>query len=1166
MCKPTTIIYQPLQRQFFLLVILSIVFSCSQNNPKKLNVSEKKNEWKPPVTIAGKAPIVTLLDTCPPPLTINIPAKKQDSFVTKINNSKTVIRPPETKPAGFIVLMQNYNTEQGLAASAVSGGCMDKSGNLWVATNGGGVSRYDGKSFTNYTTTVGLVSNWATNILEDEDRNVWIATGGGVSKYNGKSFTNYTIAHGLVNNFVRRVLQDKSGNLWFATQGGVSRYDGKVFKSFTTTDGLVNNWVTSILQDKRGNLWFGTAEGVSRYDGKSFKSYTSTEGPVKMYVSSIIEDKNGNLWFGTGGGVCQLDQNGSFKNYTPPLELTNKNVSSIHLDKKGNLWFGTMGEGVFRLKEDGSITNFDSNRGLTNNNVRSILEDNTGNLWFCTEDGISRFDQAGKFFEGYTTAQGLASNSVLSFCEDKNGNLWFGTTNGGVSCLDRERKTFTNYTTAQGLPGNTVRSIAEDKMGNLWFGTEDGICQLDPDRKVFKVYNTKQGLPENSTRWIKEDKKDNLWVCTRESGVFRLDKKRRSITTYTIEQGLAANNVRDITEDRSGNLWFTSVGGGISRFDQDISSFTNYGIGQGLAHNNAWAMLEDKNGNLWIGTEAGLSRFDGKSFTNYTTADGLLSDAVDDFEFDTEGVMWVGSKGFTALTGFADDKKQKSLQGGELRPSNELSNAELKDGGFKPVFEIYSYKTGYFGKPVGIMGVSHDGTIWAGTGGFEGDKLISFNFRGVHKNPTPPTVFIQDIKINNEPVCWYNLIAPVNHQNSHGEEEPIDNITTAPNITEEGTILGKILTDEQRKTMRHKFSDVKFDSITRFYPLPVNLVLPYLHNNLTFDFAAIEPARPFLVRYQYMLEGYDKEWSPVSDQTSAAFGNMYEGNYTFKLKAQSPDGVWSDPIIYTFKVLPPWWRTWWAYALYIIVFIAALWSFIKWRENAIKKEAELKQQKTEFEMQALRSQMNPHFIFNCLSSINRFILKNETESASDYLTKFSRLIRMVLNNSKNSLIPLEDELEMLRLYLDLERLRFKNTFDYSISFRNHFDISSIFIPPLLLQPFAENAIWHGLMHKEGNGALEVAFELEDNMLNCYITDNGIGRKKAATFKSKSAEKQKSLGMQITAGRLALLNHDIEQTFLNVEDLVDEEGQATGTRVTLKIRYRESAEALSENRI
>jgi Putative regulator of cell autolysis len=226
-----------------------------------------------------------------------------------------------------------------------------------------------------------------------------------------------------------------------------------------------------------------------------------------------------------------------------------------------------------------------------------------------------------------------------------------------------------------------------------------------------------------------------------------------------------------------------------------------------------------------------------------------------------------------------------------------------------------------------------------------------------------------------------------------------------------------------------------------------------------------------------------------------------------------------------------------------------------------KMQSELKLKATELEVQALRAQMNPHFIFNCLSSINRFILKNETEAASDYLTKFSRLIRMVLANSNKPFISLEDELDMLKLYLDMERLRFKNTFDYSINFTNSIDSGNVFIPPMLLQPFAENAIWHGLMHKQEPGKLEIALSLEDKILTCIISDNGVGRSKAAIFKSKSVEKQKSMGMQMTRDRLALLNHDIhEDTFLNVEDIIDQEGNVSGTRVILKMNYKSLMEA------
>jgi tetratricopeptide (TPR) repeat protein len=228
-----------------------------------------------------------------------------------------------------------------------------------------------------------------------------------------------------------------------------------------------------------------------------------------------------------------------------------------------------------------------------------------------------------------------------------------------------------------------------------------------------------------------------------------------------------------------------------------------------------------------------------------------------------------------------------------------------------------------------------------------------------------------------------------------------------------------------------------------------------------------------------------------------------------------------------------------------------------------KRHAELKQQAIELEMQALRAQMNPHFIFNCLSSINRFIFKNETRAASDYLTRFSRLIRMVLMHSQKKLIPLEDELEMLRLYLDMERLRFKNAFDYSITTTNAIESTSVFIPPLLLQPFCENAIWHGLMHKEGHGHLNISISEENKILHCIIEDDGVGREKAAALKSKSVEKDKSLGLQITAKRLTLLNGETDsETFYKIDDIIRENGEVAGTKVSLRIRYNESVEELS----
>ena len=218
-----------------------------------------------------------------------------------------------------------------------------------------------------------------------------------------------------------------------------------------------------------------------------------------------------------------------------------------------------------------------------------------------------------------------------------------------------------------------------------------------------------------------------------------------------------------------------------------------------------------------------------------------------------------------------------------------------------------------------------------------------------------------------------------------------------------------------------------------------------------------------------------------------------------------------------------------------------------------KVKVGLQQQATELEMQALRSQMNPHFIFNCLSSINRFILKNESEIASDYLTKFSRLVRLILQNSQAAFISLESELDSLQLYLELEALRFNHRFDYKINVADGLDISAIKVPPLIIQPYAENAIWHGLMQKEEKGHLVIELFQEDESLFCKISDDGIGRKKAAELKSKSGSDHKSIGMQITANRIKIMQRSKgSESPVTINDLVTPDGKAAGTEVIIRM--------------
>lgn len=913
--------------KFFLFSTLIFVVACKRESKQAIiaesitlpahGIIMNADSIKPPQQIEAGKPTVFM-----------IPVKPGNSYSYKHPNGDVAeidLLPPVThsfadNQAPGTCNFTNFTNDHGLASDNIICAKMDKMGNLWFGGGNEGVSKYDGKSFTTYTTTHGLTNNNIWSIGEDKMGNLWFGTyGGGVSKFDGHSFTNYTKAQGLAGNSVRSILEDKKGNLWFGTFGkGVSKFDGQTFTNYTTEQGLANNSVWSIAEDEGGNLWFGTSGGgVSKFDGKTFTNYTTEQGLAENNIWSITQDKAGNLWFGTeGGGVSKYDGQ-SFINYTTKEGLANNTVWSITEDTKGNLWFGTFGGGV--SKYDGRLfTNYTTKQGLANNTIWSITEDKSGNLWFGTEGGgISKYEPS---FTKYSTLQGLANNKIISMAKDKSGNLWFGTFAEGVSKY--EGKSFTNYSQAQGLAGNAVRSICGDKEGNVWFGTLfGGVSKYDG--KTFTNYTTLHGLAHNRVESIVEDRKGNIWFGTIGGGVSKFDGK--SFTNYTTAQGLASNSVMIIREDKAGNLWFGTEDGGVSKYDG--TSFTNYTTEQGLGDNKVLSITEDKRGNLWFGLIGGglscythlLSKDSNNlkgeaNFVTYTTANGLPDNTVTQVLELPNGNIIVGT-----LLGIAVFNPNLPLDANEKL-------AEL---------EIFNSRTGYPVKDINIgqscMLLENKGIIWAATGN---DKtgLVRFDYAAFKHNKLEPKVVILNVKINNENICWYNI-----SKDSNVEKTDSSAIQLAQ-FYAFGTTVPKTVLDSEKT----KFSGIQFDGIAKLNPLPINLVLPFEYNSISFDFNAIETGRPFLVNYQYLLEGYDKRWSPVTKKTSATFGNISEGSYTFKLKAQSPEGVWCAPITYSFKVLPPWYRCWWAYLLYTISTITFLLLVFKWRTaSLLQRQKEL---------------------------------------------------------------------------------------------------------------------------------------------------------------------------------------------------------------------------------
>ncbi len=357
---------------------------------------------------------------------------------------------------------------------------------------GGGVSMYDGESFTHFGEKEGFGNHAVNSIMEDSYGNIWFGTrGGGVNIYYPRILENLTEKEGLIDYGVGSIMEDHHGNLWFVSGGvGVSVYNGEFFKHFTAEEGIGTNFITSILEDSRGNIWFGSdIGGFVRYDGKSFARFTDHGVFEQTTVKSMMEDSLGRLWLGTlGMGLICFD-GVTFTHFSEKEGFTNTNVESVLEDSQGNLWFSILGGGVTRYNGL-DFTTFSRREGLSDNSVLCMLEDRHGKLWFGTEGGgVNLFD--GDSITYFTEKEGLSDNSVQSIVEDNNGNIWLGTLKG-LSCLvfgsqsapgkgNRKRPAIHTFNQQDGLKGmDFMMSSAElDSRNRLWWGTGKCLTMMD---------------------------------------------------------------------------------------------------------------------------------------------------------------------------------------------------------------------------------------------------------------------------------------------------------------------------------------------------------------------------------------------------------------------------------------------------------------------------------------------------------------------------------------------------------------------------------------------------------------------------------------------------------------------------------------------------------------
>ena len=351
------------------------------------------------------------------------------------------------------------------------------------------------------------------------------------------------------------------------------------------------------------------------------------------------------------------------------------------------------------------------------------------------------------------------------------------------------------------------------------------------------------------------------------------------------------------------------------------------------------------------------------------------------------------------------------------------------------------------------------------------------------------------------------------------------------------------------------------DWIDNWGHLKDGLQFPYNQNDLSFEFLGINLQNPTSVRYQWKLENNDEKWSPLSNQTSVRYSNLNPGNYTFLLRAYNENDMYNDPpIAISFSITPPYWQTWWFQLGSILLGLLIIFGIFRIRVNRIRRKAKAEKEKLELEnhlleleQKALQLQMNPHFIFNALNSIQGLIVKKEPAKARFQLAKFSKLMRSILENSRSEMITLENEIELLENYLTIEKNSNNDRFDFELDVDERLDPEAVLIPPMMIQPFVENAIIHGI-HTVENGLINITFTQMGKLLECTITDNGIGREAAKARKSQKDQQHKSAALEVTQERLDILQNGKlgKKKSLEILDVVDAEGKVAGTRVVLRM--------------
>jgi ligand-binding sensor domain-containing protein len=1014
------------------------------------------------------------------------------------------------------LFVRHINQKDGLLFNTVYCFLQDSKNYMWMG--GLALQRYDGYRFKNY-------FNGSENInvhalLEDNNKQIWAGTDNGLYKLNRMKdkfelFTDSIIANNTKQKLdIKNMASDKQGTIWLACKlfyARLQKDSNKIEEVSTFLNHSGNGYAFFLYIDSTNLLWTESIAqyGITAYNIDKKKLYSHDYNPNKnplfdlsLKNMSYLHDKKGNLWMTNGFDTRILYRYNtsaqklfSYNLKPPPQYDINKSKSvpgSMLLDKKGDFWI--------QLNEHFGLARYDD------------IKDNFEYLF------------ANKNIENSLYDDFSSTNPSLGCYADNTGNIWY--CGDGINILNPSKQMFIvnkgELKEVQKLNNSveikqlrtTPNGFVKMNDSNYYFVYYgDGLWQYDKNFNPIK----KISLPTNAFEllWsIFSTDGENLFFCDQLKHLFTMNIRNKQVKQISPSNFPENFIVSSYIQDKE-NIWLGLYKNGIALFNTKTYKTVVYNI-KPSAYDRPFTIITqitpEADNKLWLSADyGGLHLFEKQSGTITKSWYPNPKTALNAKENHINGMQMLGEDSIFLCTdaGVAILNK-KTMQ-----------------------HTTYSIKEGLPDNScLGALAEDDRKHIWISTAN---KGIVRFNIKTktittfpISEGNTAIHGDFFETKLEDGKFLFTNLsgFTYFNPSDFNYENEKLKVTIT------EVLVNGKHLNID---------SALQQNSIT----------LTHKFNNIKIKFSTLNIWESDKIKYFIKLNDA-KEWTKLETSSEVEYLNLAPAIYNFKIAASLEDNPISNVMTdFAIKIKPPFYKTWWFLLCGFIFSGFLVYSFLKWRLLQVRNQAALKQKVIETQMQALRAQMNPHFIFNSLNSIENFILQNKKRLASDYLNKFARLIRMILDSSRNELVPFAKDMEALQLYIDLEQLRFNNKFNYKTNIDSVLLSGAYFVPSLLIQPYVENAILHGLAHSEvANLELTVTATLENDFIKYIIIDNGIGRKQAAFYNDQNKPLHESVGLKITEDRINIFNKS--KNTIKITDLLEKEKNC-GTKIEITIK-------------